>query len=73
MNKCKYYIGVACVEGKCSYPWENNSCEECYYNKGCEDCASLELGCCPVVMLAARVVKIIAKTLRNEQLRNDKM
>lgn len=47
--RCKNYVGVVCVDGTC--PMANreeyeeccmsliNNCEDCFYYKGCEDCA----------------------------------
>lgn len=47
-KRCKGYCGVSCVDGSC--PMANreeyaergydliDSCEECHYYKGCEDC-----------------------------------
>ena len=49
MSRCKSYVGVSCVDGSC--PVANreeyeerciplcNSCRECWYYRGCEDCA----------------------------------
>lgn len=49
MNECKDYVGLACVDGSC--PIANaeeyaercmdvvKDCSECFYYKGCEDCA----------------------------------
>lgn len=49
MEKCKEYTGVFCVDGNC--PMANaeeyeergydviKNCGECYYYRGCEDCA----------------------------------
>lgn len=49
MKICKSYVGVACVDGTC--PQANreeyeercmpliNNCKDCFYYKGCEDCA----------------------------------
>lgn len=49
MNRCKGYVGVACVDGSC--PIANReeyeercmdvieNCKECWRYKGCEDCA----------------------------------
>ena len=50
MNKnCKRYTGVACVNGSCPIALKDEyeercmdvpkSCKECWYYKGCEDCA----------------------------------
>lgn len=48
MRVCSSYCGIACVDGSC--PIANTEeyvengmdvatkCEECVYNKGCEDC-----------------------------------
>lgn len=53
---CKGYVGVACVDGTC--PIANredyeeygipliNNCKECFYYKGCEDCALNETEYC---------------------------
>lgn len=48
-KSCGRYVGVACVDGTCpmanSEEYEERcvplvkNCEECYCNKGCEDCA----------------------------------
>lgn len=49
MKRCGDYIGVACVDGSC--PKANaeeyaercmdviSNCNDCFYYKGCEDCA----------------------------------
>ena len=49
MERCPDYVGLACVDGTC--PIANReeygeygistpeNCNECFYNKGCEDCA----------------------------------
>lgn len=49
MKRCSNYVGLACVDGSC--PVANadiylsrcmeviKSCNECFYYKGCEDCA----------------------------------
>lgn len=47
--RCRGYVGVACVDGTCpmalSEEYEERcmplivSCKECFYYKGCEDCA----------------------------------
>lgn len=48
-KRCKGYCGVACIDGSC--PMANreeyaergydivNSCNDCHYYNGCEDCA----------------------------------
>jgi len=48
-KRCKEYVGVACVDGSC--PKANaeeyaercmdviSDCDDCFYYKGCEDCA----------------------------------
>lgn len=48
MKKCKRYVGVSCVNGSCPMALREeyeercmdviNSCEDCPYYKGCEDC-----------------------------------
>ena len=46
-ERCKSYVGVACVDGTCPVAraddWSNESvpvsCDECWLYKGCEDCA----------------------------------
>ena len=48
MKRCDAYCGVACVDGSCPIAsrldyFERgydtiNSCDECHYYKGCEDC-----------------------------------
>lgn len=45
---CKGYCGVACIDGSCpianreEYEWREydviNSCDDCHYYEGCEDC-----------------------------------
>lgn len=47
MNYCKYYIGVACVSGQCPVAVAEEDgynikmrCDECFYYRGCEDCAT---------------------------------
>ena len=49
MGRCKDYVWVACVDGSC--PKANaeeyaercmdviSDCDDCFYYKGCEDCA----------------------------------
>ena len=49
MKRCKQYVGVACIDGTC--PGANfeeyikyyipvpSGCDDCFYYKGCEDCA----------------------------------
>lgn len=49
---CDRYIGVSCVDGSCpnAQEYENYfpiSYKECFYYKGCEDCAASDFGCCP--------------------------
>ena len=55
MKYCSMYCGVACVDGSC--PAANNdferllgsddiSCEECWYYRGCEDCAWYDTEVC---------------------------
>ena len=45
---CKNYVGVSCVDGSCPRTIAEEheemaipkvTCEDCYYYKGCEDCA----------------------------------
>lgn len=46
---CRNYVGVACIDGTCPkanyaeyVEWDIpviKSCRECYFYKGCEDCA----------------------------------
>lgn len=48
MERCKRYVGVACVDGSCpialSDEYEERGmdvvrkCEDCWKYKGCEDC-----------------------------------
>lgn len=48
-KRCKSYVGVACVDGTCPAALREeyeerciptvNSCRECFYYKGCKDCA----------------------------------
>lgn len=48
-KRCKNYVGVACVDGTCPVAIREeceerciptaNSCRDCFYYKGCEDCA----------------------------------
>lgn len=56
MKRCKSYVGVACVNGLC--PKANadeyaercmdviSDCNDCFYYKGCEDCAFVDTGYC---------------------------
>ena len=49
MKRCRDYVGVSCVDGTC--PRANaekyaercmdaiSNCDDCFYYKGCEDCA----------------------------------
>lgn len=49
MKKCKHYTGVHCIDGSCPKALEDDyiergievpvNCSECWYHKGCEDCA----------------------------------
>lgn len=48
MERCRNYVGVACVDGSCAAAnageyeercMEVINCEDCFYYKGCEDCA----------------------------------
>lgn len=49
MRRCGDYVGVACVDGTCpkanmdEYSIKDmdviTNCDECYFYKGCEDCA----------------------------------
>lgn len=51
MKRCKGYVGLACVDGSC--PIANmeeyeercmdviTKCDNCFYYKGCNDCALL--------------------------------
>lgn len=49
MKRCRDYVGVACVDGSCpkanAEEYEEgcmdviSRCEDCFYYKGCEDCA----------------------------------
>ena len=46
---CNSYVGVTCVNGNCPLAFSDEyaergiplprDCVDCYYNKGCEDCA----------------------------------
>lgn len=57
MKRCRGYVGVACVDGTC--PRANadeygercmdavSNCDDCFYYKGCEDCALSNTGYCP--------------------------
>lgn len=42
---CKNYVGVSCIDGTCPMADMDNyiptikECKECYFNKGCVDCA----------------------------------
>lgn len=67
MVYCKYYVGVSCIDGSCpraqddeNAPAEKVQCSECPRYKGCDDCATLEMGGCP----AMEIVKLGAKLLR---------
>lgn len=47
---CGDYIGVACIDGTCPNANEEYNlpmpCADCFYYKGCEDCAAPEMGLC---------------------------
>lgn len=55
-KRCKSYVGVTCVDGTC--PMANREeyeercmdvpkgCKECWYYKGCEDCALADTEYC---------------------------
>lgn len=54
MKYCKGYIGVACIDGSCPRAQEDEDgrrliarCDDCWYYKGCEDCAAPYYGGCP--------------------------
>lgn len=56
MSRCKGYVGLSCVDGTC--PKANaeeyvkrcmdviKNCDECFYYKGCEDCALFDTEYC---------------------------
>lgn len=53
--KCDNYCGVTCVNGHCpnamaddypEYGYVHVTCEECGYNKGCEDCCFFDTPIC---------------------------
>lgn len=56
MKHCRNYVGVACVDGTCPMAKQEEyeercipvirECEECFYYKGCEDCALFETEYC---------------------------
>lgn len=55
-KRCKSYCGVACVDGHCPIALYNEdftlferkpSCDDCFYYKGCEDCAFNGMHLCP--------------------------
>lgn len=40
MERCMMYVGIACVDGTCPYGIGTcEDCDNCFYYKGCEDCA----------------------------------
>lgn len=50
MKTCRDYVGPVCVDGSCPRAWRDYAgshadavveCENCFYNRGCEDCALL--------------------------------
>ena len=50
---CHGYIGEACVFGSCPNAIEDEDghkhrikCKDCFFYKGCEDCAAPYYGCC---------------------------
>ena len=51
-NACVDYIGCACIDGTCPNAQEYEGynlpipCADCFYYKGCEDCAAPEMGVC---------------------------
>ena len=43
-RRCVNYVGLACVDGSCAAQDEYRNlkmddCENCFYYKGCKDCA----------------------------------
>ena len=44
-KRCVNYVGLACVDGTCPAAWDETphlketDCENCFFYKGCEDCA----------------------------------
>lgn len=56
MKRCRDYVGVACVDGSCpkanAEEYEESgmdvisNCNDCFYYKGCEDCAFLDTEYC---------------------------
>lgn len=56
MKRCKDYVGIACVDGSCpkanAEEYEERcmdvvkNCNDCFYYKGCEDCALSETEYC---------------------------
>lgn len=49
---CDGYVGAACIDGTCPNAQEHEEyccpipCADCFYNKGCADCAAPEMGLC---------------------------
>lgn len=56
-ERCKNYVGVTCVNGTCPVALRDeyaeygiptiDDCDECFYYKGCEDCALSGTEYCP--------------------------
>lgn len=54
--RCKNYVGIACVDGTCPKALKEeyeeqcipvvNNCKNCFYYKGCDDCALFGTECC---------------------------
>lgn len=54
MDYCYGYIGVSCVDGTCPVAraeeegyFMQMKCDDCFYYRGCEDCAAPYYKCCP--------------------------
>lgn len=57
MKRCDDYVGVACVDGTCPKANADEyaercmdviaNCKDCFYYKGCEDCALYGTEYCP--------------------------
>ena len=52
---CDGYIGLACVDGSCpKIDNLNYHCVDCFYYRGCEDCACVDTDLCDKNVLIER-------------------
>lgn len=56
MEKCEKYVGLACIDGTCPMALSDvfedmciplvSKCSDCFYYRGCEDCALADTEYC---------------------------